>query len=114
MSPIRCEETMTAGVKETEVARDEIKKGRRYLFSKTIHVAGRCRPWHQRQRRRDQDARQRDREAGNVTAEAVKQTDAWPLLNSIPGIGKVLATIIPLEIRPRRWSKNWQGRVITC
>lgn len=30
--------------------------------------------------------------------EAVKQTDAWPLLNSIPGIGKVLATIILLEI----------------
>lgn len=30
--------------------------------------------------------------------DAVKQTDAWPLLNSIPGIGKVLATIILLEI----------------
>lgn len=30
--------------------------------------------------------------------EAVKKTDGWPLLNSIPGIGKVLATIILLEI----------------
>ena len=30
--------------------------------------------------------------------EAVTKTDAWPLLNSIPGIGKVLAIVILLEI----------------
>jgi transposase len=30
--------------------------------------------------------------------EAVRKTDGLPLLNSIPGIGKVLATIILLEI----------------
>lgn len=30
--------------------------------------------------------------------DAVKKTTAWPLLNSIPGVGKVLATVILLEI----------------